>query len=102
LRKYYKLAAESLDIYYLIFGTQDPYTSLISKITIMKESMVFFSISNLKIMTAQHLLESEGIKSFTVNKMDSAHAGLFGEIELYIPKEDEERARVILFDSEIL
>jgi len=68
----------------------------------MKDSTVFFSVSQIKIMTAQHLLKEAGIKSHTVNKMDSAHAGVFGDIELYVSKEDEERARVILFDAEIL
>lgn len=68
----------------------------------MENTTVFFSISQVKIMTAQHLLKEAGIKAFTVNKIDTAHAGLFGEIELHVSKEDEENARVILFDAEIL
>lgn len=66
------------------------------------ENLVFFSISNIKIMNAQHLLKEAGIESHTVNKMDSAHGGLFGDIELYIPKEHEEKAKEILIEAEIL
>lgn len=68
----------------------------------MKDSAVFFSISQIKIMTAQHLLTEADIKSHTLNKMDSAHAGLFGEIELYVDKSDEEKARKILEEAEVL
>jgi len=68
----------------------------------MKDSTVFFSVSQIKIMTAQHLLNEAGIENHTINKIDSAHAGVFGNIELYVSKKDEEAARVILFDAEIL
>jgi len=68
----------------------------------MNDNTVFFSVSQIKIMTAQHLLKEAGITSHVVNKMDSAHAGVFGDIELHVSKEDEEQARVLLFDAEIL
>ena len=58
--------------------------------------MVMFSISQLKIMTAQHMLKEAGIESFVVNKMDSAHAGLFGDIELFVQKEDAIEAKLVL------
>lgn len=64
--------------------------------------MVCFSVSEIKIITAKHVLEEAGIKAFSVNKMDSAHAGVFGDIELYVDHLDEERARKILIDEEII
>ncbi|MBT8234149.1 MAG: DUF2007 domain-containing protein [Saprospiraceae bacterium] len=68
----------------------------------MENSTVFFSVSHLKIMTAKHLLEEAGIVSHSINKLDSAHAGVFGDIELYVDKKDEEAARKILKEAEIL
>jgi len=38
----------------------------------------------------------------TINKMDSAHANLFGNIEIIVRKEDEEKAKEILIEAEIL
>lgn len=64
--------------------------------------MVFFAVSQLKIISARHILEEAGIKSFVLNKMDSAHAGAFGDIELYVSKEDQNRARHILLTEEII
>ncbi len=66
------------------------------------ENTVFFSISQIKIKTAQYLLKEAGIESHSINKLDSAHAGVFGHIELHVPKGDEEAARKILQESEIL
>jgi len=66
------------------------------------KSMVCFSVSDIKIITAKHVLEQAGIKAFSINKKDSAHAGIFGTIELYVDKADGERARKILVDEEII
>jgi len=68
----------------------------------MKESMVMFSVSELKIVTAQHVLRESGIESFVMNKKDSAHAGIFGDIELYVEKDDSDRARKILETQEVI
>ena len=68
----------------------------------MNESMVMFSISQIKIMTAQHVLKEAGIETFVINKMDSAHAGLFGDIELYVLKKDEVEAKLVLIENEII
>ncbi len=68
----------------------------------MDESMVMFTVSQLKIMTAQHVLKEAGIQSFVVDKMDSAHAGIFGEIELYVAKEHQIEAKLVLIENEIL
>lgn len=68
----------------------------------MDKKTVFFSISHIKVITAQHLLKEAGIKSFVINKMDTAHAGAFGDIELHVDADRENEAREILADAEIL
>ena len=68
----------------------------------MEKETVFFAVSQIKVMTAMHLLRESGIQAHSINKMDSAHAHLFGEIHIIIPKEDEERAKEILKEAEIL
>ena len=64
--------------------------------------LVWFSVSELKIMTAKHLLKQAGIQPFTINKIDSAHAGAFGDIELYVPKDMGPKAYEILVDNGII
>ena len=64
--------------------------------------MVWFSVSHLKIMTARHVLREAGIESFVLDKMDSAHANMFGEIQIIVNKEDEARTREILIKAEII
>ena len=61
-----------------------------------------FTISHIKIKTAQHVLEQEGIKSFTLDQSDSAHAGLFGDIKLYVHKNLAENAKRILQEQGVL
>ncbi len=68
----------------------------------MDEKRVFFTVSNLKIMSAKHLLAEAGIQAFTINKMDSAHAGVFGHIELYVDTSQAQEARSLLVEHEIL
>ena len=68
----------------------------------MEEKKVLFSVSHLKIMTAKHLLSEAGITAFSIDKMDSAHAGLFGDIELYVDASHEDEARKILKDNEMI
>lgn len=64
--------------------------------------MVFFSVSEIKIKTAQHILKEAGIVSFTIDKKDSAHAGLFGDIELYVEEDSQKEAHKLLIEAEIL
>lgn len=68
----------------------------------MEEKRVMFTVSQLKIMTAKHVLESAGIPAFSIDKMDSAHVGLFGHIELYVDASHEKEARKILVEEEII
>jgi len=69
----------------------------------MEEKRVFFSISQLKIMTAKHVLAEAGIPAVSIDKMDSAHALPFGgSIELYVDQSRAAEARRILIQEEIL
>jgi len=68
----------------------------------MSQKSIFFSISQIKIMTAQHLLDEAGINSHVINKLDTAHAGVFGDIELHVDEADAVRAEEILIKAEIL
>ena len=68
----------------------------------MDKEKVMFSISHLKIKTAQFVLSEAGIASFPIDKMDSAHAGLFGDIQLYVDENVAVEARKILVEQEIL
>ena len=67
-----------------------------------KTELIWFTVSELKIMSAKHLLKEAGIESFTIDKRDSAHAGIFGDIELYVPKIFEKQAYVILVEHGII
>lgn len=68
----------------------------------MSNEAVFLAVSQIKVNTAIHLLEEAGIIAHTINKMDSAHANLFGNIEIIVRKEDAEKAKEILVEAEIL
>ena len=68
----------------------------------MEKPTVFFAISETKVMTALHLLEEAGIQAHKFSTMDSAHVNLFGDIQIIVNKEDEEKTRLILEQAEIL
>lgn len=69
----------------------------------METSLVYFTISELKIVTARHLLAEAGIESFVLNKKDSAHVGLFGgTIDLYVGEDRKPEAQSILSESGVL
>ncbi len=68
----------------------------------MSNETIFLSVSQIKVNTALHLLQEAGINAHSINKMDSAHANLFGNIEIIVNKEDEAKAREILKEAEIL
>ena len=68
----------------------------------MDQKRVMFSVSQIKIMTAKHLLKEAGIESFTLDQMDSAHAGLFGDIQLYVHEDRSEEAKKILEEEQII
>lgn len=68
----------------------------------MNGKEIFFSVSQIKIKTAQHILSEAGIASHVINKLDSAHAGLFGDIELYVDESNEAEARRLLDEGGML
>ncbi|MEM9546624.1 MAG: DUF2007 domain-containing protein [Bacteroidota bacterium] len=68
----------------------------------METTLVFFSISELKITTARHYLSEAGIETFVIDKKDSAYAGILGgKIEVYVRQEDQERADQILRENDL-
>lgn len=68
----------------------------------MKNETIFLSVSQIKVNTAIHLLNQAGINAHTINKMDSAHANLFGAIQIIVSRDDETEAKRILEEAEIL
>lgn len=68
----------------------------------MSNETVFIAVSQIKVNTAVHLLQEAGINAHVINKMDTAHANLFGVIEIIVPKEFEDKAREILVEAEII
>ena len=68
----------------------------------MDKEVIFFSKSNLKVVTAQHFLTEAGIESYVINRQDGAFNEAIGDIELHINKADAEKAKEILKQAEIL
>ena len=50
---------------------------------------------------AKDVLEQEGIKCVVVDKQDTAYGGVFGEIEIYVQREDVIQAKHILGKREL-
>ena len=69
----------------------------------METTLIYFSISDLEIVTARHILSEAGIESFTIDKKDSVYAGILGgKIELYVRKDQGVEAKKILEESGVL
>lgn len=69
----------------------------------METTLIYFSISDLKIVTARHVLAESGIESFIIDKKDSVYAGILGgKIELYVRKDQGVEAKKILEESGVL
>ncbi len=68
----------------------------------MKEKRVMFTVSQIKIMTAKHVLNEAGIETFVLDQTDSAHAGIFGDINLYVDESQAIEARRILVEQEVI
>jgi hypothetical protein len=56
---------------------------------------VFMTVHEYKASIAKELLENEGIKAVVMNQHDSAYQA-FGEIHIYVPESDVEKAALIL------
>jgi len=59
----------------------------------MSDTQIYSGTSKVRIMEIKNLLESEGITYHEVDKMDTAYAGIFGEIQLYVSEADAEKAQ---------
>lgn len=63
----------------------------------MEMSTVYKNTSDLKVVTARHLLSEAGIETFILNKSDSAYVGLFGgEILVNVALPDATKAVELL------
>jgi len=62
-----------------VYSTQAPYKAEITK----------------------DVLEDEGITSVVVDKQDTAYGGVFGEVELYVRREDVIKAKHIINKKEL-
>lgn len=76
--------------------------ALRSVIFISMDKLKFISVSPIKVQTALHLLHEAGIRAYVIDKLDSAHPGVFGHIEIIVDEEMELEARIILKEAEIL
>ena len=66
----------------------------------METTLIFFSISDLKVTTARHILAEAGIESFIIHKDDSVFSGIFGgKIEVYVRKDEQEAADKVLREN---
>lgn len=51
-------------------------------------------------MGVKNLLESQGIKCYEMDKVDSSYAGIFGNYELMVDESNEEKAKEIISEFE--
>lgn len=65
----------------------------------MSEIKIYSGTSQVRIMEIKNLLESEDIKYYEMNKMDSSYAGIFGEIQLYVAEADAAKAQQVIGNS---
>jgi hypothetical protein len=57
---------------------------------------IFVTKSKVELMGIKNLLDSEGIENFETNNIDPGFAGVFGDYELKVNEEDEEKAQTII------
>ena len=68
----------------------------------METTLIYFSISDLKITTARHILAEAGIESFVIDKKDSVYAGILGgKVEVYVRKDEETEANKVLQENDM-
>ncbi len=60
------------------------------------DKRVFYTKSKVELMGVKNLLESQGIKCYEVDKVDSSYGGVFGNYELMVDENDEEKAKEII------
>jgi len=62
---------------------------------------IYSSTLHHKIEIVKAVLEDNSIKSFDINKMDSSYTPLLGEIELYVPEENQVLAQFIIKENNL-
>jgi len=62
----------------------------------MSEKQIYSGTSKVRIMEIKNLLDNEGISYHEVDKMDTAYAGIFGEVQLYVSEADAEKAQRLI------
>ncbi|EMY81185.1 DUF2007 domain-containing protein [Psychroflexus gondwanensis] len=60
------------------------------------EIKIFTTTSKVELMGIKNLLMSEDIDYFEKDKMDSSYAGAFGQYELFVSENNEDKARAII------
>jgi hypothetical protein len=60
------------------------------------ELKIFTTTSKVELMGVKNLLMSEDIDCFEKDKMDSSYAGIFGQYELFISENNEDKAKEII------
>lgn len=64
------------------------------------DKKVFYTKSKIEMMGVKNLLESQGIKCYEMDKVDSSYAGIFGNYELMVDESNEEKAKEIISEFE--
>ena len=62
----------------------------------MMKEKVFNSKSDIEVTGIRNALADAGIESFSVDKKDSSYAGAFGDIQIFVEKENKEKAQAII------
>jgi len=60
------------------------------------EIKIFTTTSKVELMGIKNLLMSEDIDYFEKDKMDSSYAGIFGQYELFVSENNEDKAKAII------
>lgn len=60
------------------------------------DKKVYYTKSKVEFMGVKNLLESEGIKCYEVDKVDSSYGGVFGDYQLMVDESDEEKAKALI------
>lgn len=62
----------------------------------MSDIKIYSGTSQVRVMEIKNLLETEGIKYYEMNKLDSSYTGILGELQLYVAEADAQKAQQVL------
>ena len=66
----------------------------------MSDVKIYSGTSQVRVMEIKNILESENIEFYEINKLDSSYTGILGEIQLYVPEADAEKAQELVDNIE--